>query len=275
MVKTLRKYPILITIIGFLIGWCGLKYLPYEETLVNMILIRMALGIIMLGIMILMGAGKSFLKFKEGLGFTFRSSLYPLILALIVSIVSTLPVIRSGGIPAGLLMAELPYLVLSFWVGVFEEGLFRGVLLNGILRKTGKTRQGIWCAVLIASFLFGVFHVTSYIFGGSYDLTGVLQAIGKILETGVFAVLMSAIYIKTKNFWGIALVHMLNDFLAFQSDAFTNSAPARDYVNSGARGIAMVIGYVILLLLYIPMLYKAIKIIKGVEIPEYGVYKEE
>ena len=147
-------------------------------------------------------------------------------------------------------------------------------MLQGILRKTGKTRKGIWTAILISSLTFGIFHITSYIFGGSYDFTGIMQTIGKILQTGIFGILLSAIYLKTKNFWGISFVHALNDFLTFQADIFMTQGRG-GYVQSGAMGTGMAIGYLIMVILYLPALFKAIKIMKNINVPEYGLFKEK
>lgn len=123
--------------------------------------------------------------------------------------------ISQNNIPNDVLMLEISNFILCIMVGIFEESMFRGVMLQGILKKTGKTYKGIWIAIIISSLLFGIIHVDSYIFGGNYDFAGVMQTIGKIIQTGTFGILLSAIYLKTKNFWGIALVHALNDFFAF------------------------------------------------------------
>ncbi len=274
MVKTIRKYPIIVAIIALVIGYCGIKYLPYDgNNVTHMILVRVLLSAIMIGIMLLMGAKKIFANVKEGFGFSLRSCIWVLIIAAIPGVISIVIGITKNGIPDNLLIRELSYFILSLTVGIFEEGLFRGVALNGTLRKTGKTRKGIWTAILISSLIFGIFHVTNYIFGGSYDLKGIIQTVGKILQTGIFGILLCALFLKTKNFWGISLAHALNDFFAFQSLVFVGSTSG-GYVQSGVEGSVLSIGYVIILLLYIPVIYKAIKVMKQVKEPEYGSFKE-
>lgn len=165
--------------------------------------------------------------------------------------------------------------VLCVLVGVFEEGLFRGIILMCILKKIGKTRRGVVCAVIFSSLIFGVVHVYSYLLGGSYDILGIIQAIIKILQTGLLGMLLAVIYIKTKNLWMTALVHMLNDFFAMFPSVFSGEAITGGYVSSGDEAMTMVISYIITLLLYAPTLFISIRCMKEIDIPEYGIYVEE
>ena len=47
------------------------------------------------------------------------------------------------------------------------------------------------------------------------------------------------------------------------------------YVQSGAMGTGMAIGYFMMVILYLPALFKAIKIMKNINVPEYGLFKEK
>ena len=278
MVKTMRKHPIIVAIIGFIIGYCGIKFLPYSNDDYTGILARFGLGAVLVGIMYLMGAKESLKIFKKGLGFSLRTGLYYLIIALIVAVGTIIAGIQqNNGIPDNLVMLEISNFVLCLTVGIFEESMFRGVMLHGILRKTGKTFKGLWVAVIISSLLFGAIHVDNYIFGGSYDLAGIIQTIGKILQSGIFGVLLSATYLKTKNFWAIAIVHALNDFCAFQGSVFKvqNAVVGGSYVHTGDTAGMMVIAYGVMTLFFLPALIKAIKMLKKTKLPEYGFFKED
>ncbi len=276
MLEKIRKFPIIVAIIALAIGYCGIQYLPYDgSSVMQMTLVRVLLSAILIGIMILMGAKKIFAKVKDGFGFSLKSCIYFLIVAALPGIGSVIMAIAKNNIPDNWLMLEISYFILALSVGIFEESLFRGVALNSTLRKSGKTRKGIWAAIIISSFIFGTFHVTDYIFGGSYDLIGILQTIGKILQTGIFGVLLCALFLKTRNFWGIAFAHAINDFLAFQALIFVQNATVGNYVKSGDAGVQSVILYGVMLVLYIPVLVKAIKTMKQVKEPEYGMFKEK
>ena len=268
MIQTMKKHPILVSIIGLIIRVAGIVYIPAKDGPIQMAILRLVLAAIMIGIMILMGAKKTLLKVKEGFGFTLRK------IAFILGMLVFIPGILNNGFSQELLLKELSYFILCITVGLFEESLFRGVVFQGLLRKTGNTRKGIWIAIIISSLIFGAVHVYTYIVGGTYDLVGIIESIGKTLQTGAIGILLATIYLKTKNFWAIALVHTLNDFFLMQVMMFSDMSLG-GYVEAGGDGIRTIITYVIQLIIYIPALVKAAKILKEIEVPEYGVFEEE
>ena len=275
MVKTMRKHPILVAIIGLIIGVVSIVYIPISnDSPLLMALLRIVLTAIMIGIMILMGAKKSLSNVKEGFSYTLRKNRYLLILAFILGILIFIPGILNFGFSKELLLKELSYFIFCITIGLFEESLFRGVVFQGILRKTGNTHKGIWGAIIVSSIIFGAVHVYTYIVGASHDLTGIIESIGKTLQTGAIGVLLAAVYLKTKNLWATALVHTLNDFFLMQAIMFTSNTLG-NYVTGGSDGIRTIIIYVVQVLLYVPALVKATKIIKEIEVPEYGVFEEE
>lgn len=273
MVKFMKKNPILVVIIGLIIGVGGIIFITTGQDNLKMALLRYILAAIMFGIMILMGASKSLKKCKDGFSYEMRNCIYLLCIALFFGMIGFIPGLLNYGFSRDVLVKEVTGLIFCISVGLFEEGLFRGVVFQGILRKTGKTHKGIWTAVIISAFVFGFVHVHSYITGGSYDLMGIIQTVGKTLQTGVIGLIFAALYLKTKNIWGIALAHALNDYLLMQAAMFT-TIEIGGYVSDGGMGIASVVSYAVQLLLYIPVLKKSIKIINEVKAPEYGVFEE-
>ena len=260
MIKAMRKHPILVAIIGLIIGVVGIVYVPLKNTPIQMTIVRLVLSAIMIGIMILMGGKEKLLKLKDGFGYTLRKCRYILIL--------------NYGFSPELITKEISYFVLCITIGLFEEGLFRGVIFQGLVRKTGSTRKGIWMAVIISSLIFGFVHVYTYVIGGRYDLVGIIESIGKTIQTGIIGIILAAVYIKTKNFWAIALVHTLNDFFLMQVVMFAN-ANLGGYVLTGSEGIRTIATYIFQVILYIPAIVKSVKIIKEIEVPEYGTFEEK
>ncbi len=137
MLKTIRKFPIIVAIIALAIGYCGIQYLPYDgDSVMQMTLVRVLLSVILIGIMLIMGAKKMFANVKDGFWFSLRSCIYFLIIAALPGIASMVMVISKGNVPDNWVMLEIQYFILALTVGVFEEALFRGVALNSTLRKT-------------------------------------------------------------------------------------------------------------------------------------------
>lgn len=86
-------------------------------------------------------------------------------------------------------------------VGLFEELLFRGVLLHAL-----RSRMGGVSAVLVSAVIFGAFHFVNWISGQPLDLT-VLQVVGAA-GGGVF---YGALVLWTKSLWPSILMHGLWD----------------------------------------------------------------
>lgn len=155
---------------------------------------------------------------------------------------------------------NLLYLVgLMVLVGLFEEGLFRGVLLQGLLARFGGTTRGVLVCVTIASLLFGAAHIE----WGSLDLqdaSQVAQACLKIAQTGVYGFALSGCVIECEEggLLGLALFHGLDDFVTLLlSDALLSPMTETSYVSTDGSGSMVIILYAVLIVLYLPVAVKA------------------
>ena len=272
MKEFMRKQPILVALVCLGIGIVAIKLPVYS--IPGLSVVRFVMTAILFGVITVMGGGGSLLRVREGAADTLRKSVYPLILAFLVGGLMVMAAVFGNNVNTeGLAAKEIKYLVLCASIGLFEESLFRGVLFSGLLRKMGSTQKGILGAVLLSSLIFGFIHVENYVFGGSYDLVGCVQAVLKILQSGALGFLLAALYMKNKNIWMIALVHGLNDFFPMQA-AIIGSASLGNYVGSGTEGVGLSVVYLVYFLLYIPMIVLSVRIIKKQELPEYGVFKD-
>ena len=86
-------------------------------------------------------------------------------------------------------------------VGIAEEGLFRGLILNMLLPK------GIWRAVIFSSLLFGSVHLLNVFVG--FPLNGVLQEMLSALGFGMF---LAAVRLRTNSLRPGIIAHALWDF---------------------------------------------------------------
>ncbi|AQQ52197.1 CPBP family intramembrane glutamic endopeptidase [Planococcus lenghuensis] len=88
----------------------------------------------------------------------------------------------------GFLVLEILFLAV---IGpIAEEFMFRGVLLNRMIRKTS-----MWGGILISSILFGVLHAD-------------------VLGAFMFGVITSLLFIKTRNLLVPVMLHIFNNSLA-------------------------------------------------------------
>lgn len=92
-------------------------------------------------------------------------------------------------------------------VGLFEEIIFRGLILFFLLQKLPKTKDGILCSIVISSALFGLMHAFN-LFDGANAGDTVLQIGYSFMMGLMWAVLL----LKTKNIWLIILLHSIYNF---------------------------------------------------------------
>lgn len=117
--------------------------------------------------------------------------------------------IALGGFKGGLSIINLA--VGCFFVGVAEEFLCRGWLLNEFLERFGDTKKGVWYSIVISGVIFGLIHLGNIYTMGQDVPTTIMQVISAA-GTGI---VFGLIYYKTKNIWSVIILHGLWDFSLF------------------------------------------------------------
>lgn len=93
----------------------------------------------------------------------------------------------------------------TFFVGISEEMMFRGVLLTSLAH-----RSTFWRAAILMSVLFGAVHVLNVVITGEL-LNAILQAVMATLSGFLFL----AIRLKTNSILPAMLIHWLWDLMVF------------------------------------------------------------
>lgn len=99
------------------------------------------------------------------------------------------------------------YLAVYTSTGFFEEILCRGVILHLLLRRWGKSRKGIYGAVLWSGILFAAGHINGYLLG-KMDLW---SAAAQIFYAFFIGVCFAACYLRIRSLWVIIVIHALFD----------------------------------------------------------------
>jgi membrane protease YdiL (CAAX protease family) len=89
-------------------------------------------------------------------------------------------------------------LFLNLCVGLFEETLFRGIVLHGLRRRLSDFR-----ALVASAVLFGAFHMSNVLAGQDLAFT-LLQAV----NAAALGVLLGALMLQTNSLWAPILFHM-------------------------------------------------------------------
>ena len=100
--------------------------------------------------------------------------------------------------------------LLCIFVGIFEELLCRGWLMNEFIERFGDTRKNILFSIIISSLVFGLIH-----FGNLGAGQSLLLTLGQVLGASLIGLAFGSIYYRTKNIWTVAFLHGFWDFAVF------------------------------------------------------------
>ncbi len=106
-----------------------------------------------------------------------------------------------------------------FTVGLFEEGIFRGIVFSVLAGVFSQDKKGLWKTYIVSSVIFGAAHL----FNG-FSIATILQVCYTTLTGGLFAFVL----LKTKNILCCAFVHGLYNFCGLLFDV-----PARMGLGAG------------------------------------------
>lgn len=113
-------------------------------------------------------------------------------------------------------MGELiTFVVFVILVGLAEEIFFRGIIAESILKRFGNSVSGVIFSVILSGIIFGVVHILNFFSGQSLE-ESVIQAIA----TSMLGILLSAIYVRHRNIFGVAVLHALLDFMTMFTRGF-------------------------------------------------------
>ena len=166
--------------------------------------------------------------------------------------------------------------VICLGVGISEEGMFRGLALGGLLGPLGTKKSGVVAACIISSLAFGFIHVIPFE-TTNLNMFDVAQMILKTLQTGICGLIWAAVAVRSDNMWGVALAHGLTDLPLMVTEAiFSSSDMSTEYVASGEEeAISTIIMYLVIIVLYLPLVVKSVKILRETEAPDYGPFVKD
>lgn len=244
-------------------GWDGMLLRP---------IIR---SIAAIACIILLG-GKSWLRFdwraiRNAWHFVLPLIMINLILAAFLSFGFIVNVLLGEPVGPEILLNLLEVTVLCLFVGINEEGMFRGLMFGGLLAGLGKKRNGVLIAALISSAAFGFIHV---VFDLSFDNPlGIVQGLLKTLECGMFGFVLCVTVLENKNYWGAMSVHSLFDWVLMAVSVLNGSPVEPSYVSTNpSESIAGIVVFIVLSALYTPKTIAAYKRLKTIEEPQYGPF---
>lgn len=99
------------------------------------------------------------------------------------------------------------FVIFVFLVGLAEEFFYRGMIADCIYERFGKSVPGVILSVILGGIFFGMAHITNILSGQSVERT-----IVQVVATSMLGILLTAIYIRHKNIFAVAILHGVLDF---------------------------------------------------------------
>ncbi len=149
-------------------------------------------------------------------------------------------------------------MLLCLGIGLLEEFMFRGLLFNGLLAAMGDSHRGVVWATFICSVAFGIAHID---FSEDFtDVLSVIQALLKVVQVGGYSIMLCVMVLRTKSLYGVSLFHAVDDFLIFlPSVVLYGESTDVDYVATGDEAYYSIAFYLIVIVLYLPLVIKALR----------------
>ena len=264
LIKTHRRgWAIAFTVVGFL-ALMAVPSFPGAPYLVDQALQRLLLFALVAVLVVLLGGGRALLPSAVGLRRALREGRYPVLLVLglcVVELVSLLSLAASGEtVPISPTwapdLASVALLCVS--VGLYEEALFRVLLLGGLLS--------------------GAAHVA---LEGRLDVLALVQMLLKTAQTTCIALVLGAVYVRTRSFLGVVTLHALADFFPMALLAVLGGLEDSlgSYVSGGEGELAVLLGlslvavYLVLVALYAPAAVHAWRLLEATPLPASGPFE--
>lgn len=110
-------------------------------------------------------------------------------------------------------------IISCLFVGLYEEIVFRGLILSLVLKHWGQTKRGVYFSVIFSSAAFGLMHLINL-----FDGTNIISVIAQVFYATIIGIFFSALLLRTNNnlLW-CALLHAIYDIASGFGDFIPKS----------------------------------------------------
>ncbi len=141
--------------------------------------------------------------------------------------------------------------------GIYEEGLFRGLLVPCVTVRAEKDNVGVppqFFAAVFSALIFGLVHLSGIVDAatgaeGFFALIIVIaQAVVKVIQAGLFGFCLATMFVRTQSVWLPMITHMIFDFLYLGPTMLMTGELVPTYFTGNWLDLAILVLTVILLL---------------------------
>ena len=237
----LKKHPVITGIIGVTIGVAATKVFV-QSTIDRIALLRIILTMAMAMFVYLISGERSFENCHTTTGYVIKWGILTVIPELLLLAAFALTFVSGEGTLAPGWPTRVLFAVCAcLFVGLFEELTFRVMINDAIVYRFRDHKHVFLWIAIISSLVFGAVHVITGSIFTSPMAFGL--AVLKTLSAGFSGMCWLLLYWKTRNIWGIALLHALCDFPSFLQSALTevnvSLGGAGHYTGAGKAGLGV------------------------------------
>lgn len=133
------------------------------------------------------------------------------------------------------------------FIGIVEEFLCRGWLLNEFLERYSRNRKEIILSIIFSSIIFGVIH-----FLNIGETQGFFETLVQVMNAAASGTFLALLYYKTKNIWVVVFTHAFWDFSIFLTqvsslgDCISGPTSTSAVILNIIRGICITISLLVL-----------------------------
>lgn len=128
---------------------------------------------------------------------------------------------------------EIVYFTLHmFFIGLYEELLCRGVLLNIMINKWGHIKKSILKSVILSSVIFGSLHflnLLNLLVSPNPEL--IVDTLSQVIYATFVGIYFACVYLRCKNIWPVIIFHALFDWCTLLFEKFSTASTANVMYN--------------------------------------------
>lgn len=173
-----------------------------SDFLIDRLPVEAALAVSVLILLRVLGVAEKLTSKVTSVG-DYKLVLFPVVFSLFILLIVVGDALSKGVEFSQIISTQnlILLVVTTFLVGVFEEGLFRGLALSAAMQHFKPVM-----AVFITSALFGLMHFVNYINGQPLDLTG-----AQVLHAFIMGMMYGMLVLRLGSLWPVILLHGLWD----------------------------------------------------------------
>lgn len=196
-------------------------------------------------------------KFK-GIGKGFRLAWFGFLYIAITFLICFMSIPENSFIAPNVYYLLIVVLHPFIGTGLFEEVLYRGLVLKILLKKIGGSKRGIILACVISSVFFGLLHIGNILSG--YPVLPIVTQMISAIATGLF---FAAVFMRTGKLWISIFFHGLLNVSVQIFDAIVSPDALTQNIESQAG--ADIVGFIINTLFQtLPILIAALILLRKV-----------